>query len=1316
MSDDVEIKVRFKAEGLDEIRNAIKSMAQGQGASPTDGLGDVGTNAAEAAQAIEAVSDTTDEACDHIDDLSDHVDDAVGGLGDVGHEASQAADGLSDLGDHAEDATEGLNAVGAASNRVAQDADGMTSSVNNASSSFLDLKTAFDELEGFGSTLSGISSSIVSMGSDSVHAAGEFEQLRAKLVTIQHDAGKASETFEYAKRLAASTPFDVKAVVAAAVQLEVYGQDSKELLPIVANLASAMGGDLTQAATAMGRALSGSSEGLQSLRDVFGVTTEKLKRFGAEVNSQGSVIASGATNADKLKNALVGLINTEFAGGIERQAATIEGALSNLEDEVTNTKAAIGDQLAPYVAALSKHASGVVSALGAMAPVVAIVGGAVAAVTGLGGAFISASVSAMALKAAADRLGLSLDKIKKQANAFKAANPVAAGAAAFASWATAAIIAGEAINVVLEKQIADQERIQAGMTEETRRVQTQRQMWDTLRASIEAATGAKTRFNGVTDGDGTDTDTRAIDAATAAEGASPIQIIDELNKRGVSADALKDAVSNLKKDADEAKKAYDKALKAWTDYRDKIEEKREKGGTYGGDRFRDDDAGDGYEQELRAAVDKAGKNYQIVSERYATFDSIAQKIEESNKRILAAQQAATRDQAFAKFAEGADDADLLYEATERCRKSLAQLYETATAQGLEPSIVKNDAERMRRMATLVGQDATDSDEYRVLSAISGQKDAMAQASAKLDAKRRSLVDADVAKLNDQYALDRTDRDASLADERRYYEQKLAMYEHYREATSAYTSEVLETRASWLPGEKEIWEAKLANAQKLSSEEVQCLTKLREIGQNEALQSLNAAIKPLAESADQLAGSVLADPGDVVKAYDAVIARIHDWADANAEILASSEAVKSSYDSLLKAQEKSRQSAVENRGNAAYQKLQEQASLGIASADGPVKQLAAIQESVATLQRALRVNDDIKASESARLQIQRQIKQLADQELSVKMQIQQLEEQMAKENQSLEMQLAEDELQTLQERERAGEQVLQEREAKERQIHEMRMAQIAEEGKKSLEAVRGQEQLELQAQKKIAIQRQLEENRYERQRRSHQDDSGTGTAGTSTAGVASSEPTTRSVTTRFTAGSPLMTPQEAIAKHNQWWADKVNSDPDFGTSATRDNTDAISGNTSAQRTSTQALGTLSTDAVPQVVQGLGHLTTALGLCAGAAQNFAQALSGAGGGAGADATASEVEPSLSVPSVGAEAGTTPTLPSAVGVAAEMPTPTQLGAAAIGSTTPTTTTNSKTTNNYYIDSVRSAQSVDNRAMAAMVNKLASQEQRRIRTMTGG
>ena len=1116
----------------------------------------------------------------------------------------------------ADDARDSIGQVNTQMERVGRtDLSGAENQVNQlgesadqAAGSFVDLASELEAVGNFGESLKGVSAGIVAFGADAVQAAGEFEQLRAKLVTIQHDAKTASDTFNYAKTLAAATPFDVQAVVKAAVQLEVYGQKSRELLPVVANLASAMGGDISHAATAMGKALSGSADGLMVLRDSFGINTDKLAKFGAELNAQGGIAVDSAEKIDKLKQALVDMVNTEFAGGIERQAATVDGALGNLEDEITNAKAAIGDELSPYVKVLTGELAKLVEGLSAFAPAIAVIGGLAAAVTGVAGAFITGVTGVVAFKTAMDRLDTSITSVNSKLKKFKAENATLVRGAMFAGISTAVIVGAELLNTYVLKYIEDQKKLQAQMADESKQVQAQRQVWNNLQKAIEATTGAKVDFYGKKGAAG-------IGDIAASDNLPTARLLDELEQRGTNYDAfcgwveeyttnvarLKEKLANVKQElarAEQTAAALKSDPKLYSQYTNALIEVQTKKARKA-------------ELETKLAV-----NF-----RYTGAEEIAERIKQDKDRIDRAQKGALASVAYADYAERTKDTDLLFTATERLRKSLASLYEAAKKQTLlSESALKDPAERMNKMADLVAKGQTNGQEYKIISGIQAQAEAYAKAQEALEAGRQERYSAEEQRLDETFAREQAGRDQDLAAERKYYEDKLALHKDYRQALAQTYESELKTRSNgWLPGEKEALQQKYEATQHLSAAEVECINKLHELDKNQAaekqaqlLASLQSMITPLSEAAQELSSSLFADPDDTVAAYELCIRKLKEWAEAHKEVLAASQEVQSSYAATLKAQEQALKQAIDNRGNKAYQTLQEQAQTQMVSAKGPVQQLNAVRQTVILLQQALKTNKDIKASESARYQVQQQIVALGKQELSIKEQIKQMSEQLSNENDSLDLQLKQDELSDLEERSQAGENVYQALIAKEQEIHQMRLADIEEEAQKELESVKGQAELEEQVIKKLASMRQLEENRYQRELRSRSKDEKAKkeqqTAQTQTAASADRSDDSFG----WKPGSPLMTPAEAFKAQSEAFLapselekSAKNTAVDSNTTAFDSSTAAVQSNTAA--TNDHATGVkAATDVMPGVKTSISDVNTGLTACTQALKAFASAV--------------------------------------------------------------------------------------------------------------
>lgn len=194
---------------------------------------------------------------------------------------------------------------------------------------------------GAGMTAAG--AGIAFVAKSGIEASMELEGYRAKLEVALKDATKAAEMYDWAKKKAASTPFEMADVVDATTRLEMYGLSATEWFDKVGNMAGAMGKDVNQAVEAIADAVSGG--GLERLKE-FGVSATKLKELGWS----GDYSAEGIKT---LKSALEQLMERDFGGGMEKMMGTAKGAMSNFSDAVFQIKAAIGDALLPAVKALT---------------------------------------------------------------------------------------------------------------------------------------------------------------------------------------------------------------------------------------------------------------------------------------------------------------------------------------------------------------------------------------------------------------------------------------------------------------------------------------------------------------------------------------------------------------------------------------------------------------------------------------------------------------------------------------------------------------------------------------------------------------------------------------------------------------------------------------------------------------------------------------------------------------------------------------------------------------------------------------------------
>ena len=166
-----------------------------------------------------------------------------------------------------------------------------------------------------------------SLMSKLVQQARAFDKLNAGLVTMTGSAANAALAFGVLEEFAASTPYSLEQSVQGFTKLVSLGlTPSQAALESFGNTAAAMGKDLNQMVEAVADATTGEFE--------------RLKEFGIKASAQGDQVAftfQGVTtsvknNAAEIEKYLTGIGQNQFAGAMANRMATLDGALSNLED------------------------------------------------------------------------------------------------------------------------------------------------------------------------------------------------------------------------------------------------------------------------------------------------------------------------------------------------------------------------------------------------------------------------------------------------------------------------------------------------------------------------------------------------------------------------------------------------------------------------------------------------------------------------------------------------------------------------------------------------------------------------------------------------------------------------------------------------------------------------------------------------------------------------------------------------------------------------------------------------------------------------
>lgn len=208
--------------------------------------------------------------------------------------------------------------------------------------------------------MAGLSASLTAtaLGGFLVSVNREYGKLQSQLRTFEGDRAKA--VFNDLAQFAAETPFQIGEVVKAFITLRSAGiQPTQESMRLMGDHAAAFGGSITDMAEAVRAATTGEME--------------RLKTFGVVARLQGSQIAAtfnGTTkvigrDAQSITKYLEDLSRANFAGGMERQSKTLDGALSNLMDSLESLGRAIGDAgLTEWLVEVTRKLTAWVASLG----------------------------------------------------------------------------------------------------------------------------------------------------------------------------------------------------------------------------------------------------------------------------------------------------------------------------------------------------------------------------------------------------------------------------------------------------------------------------------------------------------------------------------------------------------------------------------------------------------------------------------------------------------------------------------------------------------------------------------------------------------------------------------------------------------------------------------------------------------------------------------------------------------------------------------------------------------------------------------------
>lgn len=187
----------------------------------------------------------------------------------------------------------------------------------------------------------GLSAPLAGFGIMAVKRSADFDTLRTALETATGSVDAAKAKFADLQKFAATTPFALEETVQAFIKLKNLGLDpSNEALVAYGNTSGAMGKSLMQM--------------IEAVADASTLEFERLKEFGIRASQQGKYVTftfqGVKTKVKKDANQIeaylrqLGMVN--FAGGMDKQAKTLGGAFSNLQDSISGALDIIGTDIA----------------------------------------------------------------------------------------------------------------------------------------------------------------------------------------------------------------------------------------------------------------------------------------------------------------------------------------------------------------------------------------------------------------------------------------------------------------------------------------------------------------------------------------------------------------------------------------------------------------------------------------------------------------------------------------------------------------------------------------------------------------------------------------------------------------------------------------------------------------------------------------------------------------------------------------------------------------------------------------------------------
>lgn len=178
---------------------------------------------------------------------------------------------------------------------------------------------------------------MLALGAASIKAAANYETFRQQLRTVIATKKDADEAFSESIEFSVRTPFTPEEIISTRIALEGVGVKGAAAVQSVAEAAGALNRNILEVASAV------KSMETEPLRNLGIIMAQESGRFVFNFqNAIGQMVKLAVEGRQKAQQALLGIFETKFGGGIERMSLTYSGLVSTLQGAVQALRAEFG--------------------------------------------------------------------------------------------------------------------------------------------------------------------------------------------------------------------------------------------------------------------------------------------------------------------------------------------------------------------------------------------------------------------------------------------------------------------------------------------------------------------------------------------------------------------------------------------------------------------------------------------------------------------------------------------------------------------------------------------------------------------------------------------------------------------------------------------------------------------------------------------------------------------------------------------------------------------------------------------------------------